>query len=103
MSGSAKCQAGTGEFGAARDAMSLWLWLVPVDAGAPAAMGQAVIDVPEGRYLVESYDIEARAWVSRESALASPLVIGVPHRTGAVCTAGDPDGRLRIRHDRIPG
>lgn len=85
----------TREFGAARHAMSLWLWLVPVDAGAPAAMGQAVIDVPEGRYRVDTYDVEARAWVSRESALAPPLVIGIPHRAGPVV--------LRVTRRKLSG
>ena len=85
------------EFGALRDGASLWLWL----AGAPGlrtrgsepAMGQAVIDVPEGRYRIDTYDVDARAWVSRESALAAPLVIGVPHRAGAVLV------RIRLQAD----
>ena len=75
-----------GEFGAVRDAASLWLWLdgAAVTRGSEPAMGQTVLDVPEGRYLVESYDVETRSWVSRESAQSPPLVIGIPRRAGPV-------------------
>ncbi len=74
------------EVGAVRDGSSLWLWLdgVAGTRDSEPAMGQAVIDVPEGRYTVDSYDVEARTWVSRESAASPPLVIGVSHRAGAV-------------------
>ena len=71
-------------FGAVRTGRELWLWLAPAHADADATMGQAVLEVPGGRYLGESYDVEAGAWVARESVLAPPLVIGVPRRPGAM-------------------
>lgn len=76
------------EVGAVRDGSALWLWLDGAGrsqvAGNELTIDQMVLELPEGRYLVESYDVEARAWVGRESAASPPLVIGVPHRAGAV-------------------
>lgn len=57
-----------------------------------ATMGQAVLDVPEGRYLVETFDIRERAWIVRESASASPLVVGVPARPGGIVLRISPWG-----------
>ncbi len=37
-----------------------------------------VIDVPAGRYLVETLDAAASTWISRESAEGGPLVAGLP-------------------------
>lgn len=39
--------------------------------------GQFVADVPAGRYLVETLDIDGASWVSRESAAGNPLVAGL--------------------------
>lgn len=41
-------------------------------------MGQFVMDVPAGRYLVDVLDASAHAWFSRESAGGAPLVAGLP-------------------------
>jgi len=54
-----------------------WLWCEP--RRVRARDGQCVLDVPEGRYMVETLDTRTHAWVSCESAAASPLVIGLPY------------------------
>ena len=71
-------------YGVARDADGIWLWLAPAVPGDAPGIGQAALDLPPGRYMVESFDVKAHAWIARESAAASPLVIGVPRRSGAV-------------------
>ena len=38
-----------------------------------------VIDVPCGRYLVETLDTVTSTWISRESAEGGPLVVGLPY------------------------
>jgi hypothetical protein len=71
-------------YGVARDADGIWLWLAPAVPGDAPGMGQAVLDLPPGRYMVEVFDVKAHAWIAKESAAASPLVIGVPRRSGGV-------------------
>jgi len=63
---------------AARDksARAWWLWCEP--RRTRARDGQCVLDLPAGRYIVESLDTRSHTWVSCESAAAAPLVIGVP-------------------------
>lgn len=59
-----------------------WLYCEP-DAGvAYSHPGQAVIDFPAGRYLIDTFETAARVCIARESAAATPLVIGLAH-TGA--------------------
>ena len=53
-----------------------WLWCEP--RRTRARDGQSVLDLPAGRYIVESLDTRSHTWVSCESAAAAPLVIGVP-------------------------
>ena len=59
-----------------KSARAWWLWCEP--RRGRARDGQCVIDLPAGRYIVESLDTRSHTWVSCESATASPLVIGVP-------------------------
>lgn len=54
-----------------------WLWCEP--RRVRARDGQGVLDLPAGRYLVETLDTRSHAWVSCESAAGSPLVIGLPY------------------------
>jgi hypothetical protein len=53
-----------------------WLWCEP-RTGTRGGGGQMVLDVPPGRYLVDTLDTRACAWFSRESAAAAPLVAGL--------------------------
>lgn len=59
-----------------KSARAWWLWCEP--RRGRARDGQCVIDLPAGRYIVESLDTRSRSWVSCESAAGAPLVAGVP-------------------------
>jgi hypothetical protein len=59
-----------------KSARAWWLWCEP--RRTRARDGQCVLDLPAGRYIVESLDTRSHTWVSCESAAAAPLVIGVP-------------------------
>ena len=59
-----------------RSARAWWLWCEP--RKGRARDGQCVIDVPTGRYLVETLDTRSHTWVSCESAAGGPLVMGLP-------------------------
>ncbi len=59
-----------------KSARAWWLWCEP--RRGRARDGQCVLDLPAGRYIVESLDTRSRTWVSCESAAGAPLVIGVP-------------------------
>jgi hypothetical protein len=54
-----------------------WLWCEP--RRVRARDGQCVLDLPDGRYIVDTLDTRGHAWVSCESAAGSPLVIGLPY------------------------
>jgi hypothetical protein len=72
------------EHGLASSAGILWLWAVPAGDEDTVALGQASLDVPAGRYVIDGFDTVTRTWISRESAAAPPLVIGLPRRGGPV-------------------
>jgi hypothetical protein len=59
-----------------KSARAWWLWCEP--RRGRARDGQCVLDLPAGRYIVESLDTRSHTWVSCESAAGAPLVIGVP-------------------------
>jgi len=55
--------------------------------------GQVVLDLPAGRYSVETLDVDACEWLGLESAAGGPLVAGLACPARAAL--------LRIR--RVPG
>jgi hypothetical protein len=59
-----------------KSARAWWLWCEP--RRTRASDGQCVLDLPAGRYMVETLDTRSHTWVSCESAAGAPLVIGVP-------------------------
>jgi hypothetical protein len=63
--------------GILKSARAWWLWCEP--RRGRARDGQCVLDLPDGRYMVETLDTRTYAWVSCEAAAGSPLVIGLPH------------------------
>lgn len=65
-----------------RSRSTWWLWCEP-RKGARGA-GQIVLNVPDGRYLVDILDTRTHAWFSRESAAGGPLVAGMPATGGAI-------------------
>ena len=54
------------------------LWCDPLPAPGDAFPSQMILDIPCGRYIVDTYDTVAMTWVSRESAEGGPLVVGLP-------------------------
>ena len=63
--------------GILKSARAWWLWCEP--RRGRARDGQCVLDLPAGRYMVETLDTRTATWVSCEAAAGSPLVIGLPH------------------------
>jgi hypothetical protein len=59
-----------------KSARAWWLWCEP--RRGRARDGQCVLDLPAGRYMIETLDTRSHAWVSCESAAGAPLVIGLP-------------------------
>jgi hypothetical protein len=59
-----------------KSARAWWLWCEP--RRVRASDGQCVLDLPAGRYMIETLDTRSSTWVSCESAAGDPLVIGVP-------------------------
>jgi len=59
-----------------KSARAWWLWCEP--RRGRARDGQCVLDLPAGRYMIETLDTRSHTWVSCESAAGAPLVIGVP-------------------------
>ncbi len=65
--------------GLLRERDRFWLYCVPDSRACATSAGQGVIHLPPGRYLIDTFDVAARACVARESAAGSPLVIGLVH------------------------
>jgi hypothetical protein len=59
-----------------KSARAWWLWCEPRKGRARDAQG--VLDLPAGRYMVETLDTRTHTWVSCESAAGAPLVMGLP-------------------------
>lgn len=79
------------EYGVARSAGATWLWVGSAAEPGAELMDQAVLEAPPGRYAVDVFDAATGALLSRETATAPPLVIGLPRRNGPVAvrvTAG---------------
>ncbi len=55
-----------------------FLWCDPLSTPGDAFPSQIIIDIPRGRHIVNTFDTNARTWVSRESAEGGPLVVGLP-------------------------
>ncbi len=63
-------------FGLVEDVPHAWLYAEPDAAVAYDRPGQLVLDFPVGRYMIDTFDLAAHKCVARESATASPLVVG---------------------------
>ena len=58
------------------------LWCKPRSDAERLFPSQVILDVPPGRYFVETLDAGTGRWISRESAEGGPLVAGLP-QTGS--------------------
>lgn len=74
------------EYGVAASPDALWIWLAgdPVSSDGPGPMGQVVLDMPHGRYVVDALEPTTGLCYSRETTAASPLVLGVSRGSGSV-------------------
>jgi len=61
----------------ADDDQGCWLWCETAGSEDPEYSGQMVLDKPAGRYMVDVFDLDGTC-LSRESAAAPPLVVGLP-------------------------
>jgi hypothetical protein len=68
-----------GRFGILAGSDQCCLWCDPRSAPGEIFPSQMVIDVPCGRYLVETLDSVTSTWISRESAEGGPLVAGLSY------------------------
>ena len=59
-----------------KSARAWWLWCEP--RRGRARDGQCVLDLPEGRYIIEALDTKSHTWVSCEAATGTPLTASVP-------------------------
>jgi hypothetical protein len=66
-------------FGIAAEANQCVLWCEPRPGPEETFPSQVIIDVPSGRFMVETLDTVTARWVSRESAEGGPLVAGLSY------------------------
>lgn len=59
-----------------KSARAWWLWCEP--RRGRARDGQCVVDLPEGRYIIEALDTRSHTCVSCEAATGTPLTATVP-------------------------
>jgi hypothetical protein len=60
------------------------VWFEPRPSPAETLPSQIVIDLPTGRYMVDTLDVRASTWCARESAAGGPLVAGLSYVGGPV-------------------
>jgi hypothetical protein len=77
-----KVPSWVGRAGILKSARAWWLWCEP--RRGRARDGQCVLDLPGGRYMVETLDTRTSTWVSCEAAAGPPLVFGLPRTGGPV-------------------
>jgi hypothetical protein len=71
-------------YGVATSHGATWLWIVGASDPGTEAMDQTVLDLPPGCYVVDVLDAATGGLLSRETATAPPLVMGLPRRGSAV-------------------
>lgn len=71
-------------FGLLQAAGTIILWCEPGVGEGETFPSQFAIDLPPGRYFVDTLDARSLQWISRESAAGGPLVAGLPFAGGAV-------------------
>jgi hypothetical protein len=88
-----------------RSVRAWWLWCEP--RRGRARDGRCVLDLPAGRYLIETLDTRSHTWVSCEATADSPLMAGVPFTGRPVLVAirkvaVEQGGRRKARSARPP-
>jgi hypothetical protein len=54
------------------------LWCNPLPSPRDTFPNQIILDIPRGRYFVDTLDAVTLIWVSCESAEGGPLIVGLP-------------------------
>jgi hypothetical protein len=65
-------------FGLLIEETNVWIWCEPQADATESFPSQIVIGLPAGRYLIDVLDALTSVCISRESAVAKPLVAGLP-------------------------
>jgi hypothetical protein len=73
-----------GQVGALGGEGMLCLWFEPRASSIETFPSQVVIDLPPGRYMIDTLDVGASTWYARESAAGGPLVAGLSRAGGPV-------------------
>jgi len=71
-------------FGLLKAQDTIILWFDPRAGEGETFPSQIVLDLPPGRYFVDTLDVRSHQWISRESASGGPLVAGLPSTGRAV-------------------
>lgn len=71
-----------GEVGALEAPGAWCLWCRPRRSPGETFPSQVILDLPAGRYMVETLDARTGTWCARESATGGPLVAGLPFTGG---------------------
>ena len=67
------------------EAPGVWcLWCQPRRSPGETFPSQVILDLPAGRYMVETLDVRTGTWCARESAAGGPLVAGLSFTGGPV-------------------
>jgi hypothetical protein len=64
-------------FGLAIDGDNAWLYCEPYPGAESDMPGQALLHLPPGRYLVDTFETASCGCIGRESAEGGPLVVGL--------------------------
>jgi hypothetical protein len=73
-----------GRWGLLTDGRHFWLYCEPGRDTPEVTAGQILMHLPEGRYLIDTFDCESGACRARESAQGNPLVVGFAHHAKPV-------------------
>ncbi len=73
-----------GAFGLLEADGTIYLWCEPRAGRGERFPSQFVLDVPSGRYFVDTLDAASGDRISRESAAGGPLVAGIPATGSAI-------------------
>jgi hypothetical protein len=65
------------QFSCLADGAHTWLYCEPGPTLMQSYPSQVMLDIPAGRYFIDTFDTISRACIARESAQAPPLVIGL--------------------------
>jgi hypothetical protein len=64
-------------YGLAIDGDNAWLYCEPYPGADSETPGQTLLDLPPGRYVVDTFDTASCDCIGRESAEGGPLVVGL--------------------------